>query len=224
MLLALTANPVSRVLKADLMDRADIRAEEAVLRLLRGEELVAVAAALGTRADDLLAWKTFLEGGSQALNGRDASTGLATTSYVSMHESIVEGPRPESFVWWDSMSNDDVAAFEAALDTARREEDVQAYLTAHPLTLVQPLGGGPGRWVIPKKRLGSEHVRDFMIGDKDSTGHRWIAVELESPHAAMFTKSGNDSANLRLATCDATDRRLARLARPQSVVRQEPPG
>ena len=75
-----------------------------------------------------------MEGGSQALNGRDASTGLATTSYVSMHESIVEGPRPESFVWWDSMSNDDVAAFEAALDTARREEDVQAYLTAHPLT------------------------------------------------------------------------------------------
>jgi hypothetical protein len=36
-----------------------------------------------------------------------------------------------------------------------------------------------------------------MIGDKDSTGHRWIAVELESPHAAMFTKSGNESANLR---------------------------
>lgn len=59
------------------------------------------------------------------------------------------------------------------------------------MLLAVQLGGGHGRWVIPKKRLGSEHVTDFIIGEKSSIGFEWYAVELEGPKAKMFTKAGN---------------------------------
>lgn len=62
--------------------------------------------------------------------------------------------------------------------------------------LIQHLGGGHGRWVLPQKRLGAEHVPDFMIGEKDSLGYRWQAVELEHPKDRMFTKAGNPTAKL----------------------------
>jgi hypothetical protein len=54
--------------------------------------------------------------------------------------------------------------------------------------------------VIPRKRLGSEFVPDFLIGDKNSAGYRWVAVELESPAAKMFNKNGDPSAALNHAS------------------------
>jgi hypothetical protein len=35
---------------------------------------------------------------------------------------------------------------------------MQSYLSAHPELLIQHLGGGHGRWVIPQKRLGAEYL------------------------------------------------------------------
>ena len=58
------------------------------------------------------------------------------------------------------------------------------------------MGGGHGRWVIPKKRFGCEYVTDFLIGEKSSIGFEWYAIELESPKAKMFTKAGNPSKTL----------------------------
>jgi len=55
---------------------------------------------------------------------------------------------------------------------------MQAFLEREPSMLLQHLGGGDGRWVIPRKRLGAEHVIDFIIGERDSAG--WQAVELKS--------------------------------------------
>lgn len=64
------------------------------------------------------------------------------------------------------------------------------------MLLAHQLGGGHGRWVIPKVRLGSQHVTDFILGEKSSIGFEWHAVELESPRAKMFTKIGNPTAAL----------------------------
>src|SRR6266851_10069983 len=89
-------------------------------------------------------------------------------------------PLKDFFVWWDEIHQDDVVRLREALDSASREEDIQQFLQDNPKFLIQHLGGGHGRWVIPKKRLG-EYVTDFMIGDKHSFGHEWQAVELESP-------------------------------------------
>ena len=82
------------------------------------------------------------------------------------------------------------------LDRATCEQDMQKFLAANPLYLVQHLGGGHGRWVIPQCRLGSHYVADFIVGEKHSFGHEWQLVELESPCAKMFTKSGNPSSTL----------------------------
>ena len=65
--------------------------------------------------------------------------------------------------------------------------------------LVQHLGGGHGRWVIPQKRLGAEFVPDFVIGEMSSIGYEWQLVELESPEAPLFTRSGDPSKHLNHA-------------------------
>jgi hypothetical protein len=101
-------------------------------------------------------------------------------------------PLKDFFVWWDEIHQDDIGRLGGALDSASREEDIQQFLQDNPKYLIQHLGGGHGRWVIPKKRLG-EHVTDFMIGDKHSFGHEWQAVELESPLKPMFNKNGDAS-------------------------------
>jgi hypothetical protein len=62
--------------------------------------------------------------------------------------------------------------------------------------LTPHLGAGHRQWVIPKQRLGAEYVPDFLVGDKDSMGVHWTAVELESPIARLFNKNGNPSQGL----------------------------
>lgn len=111
-------------------------------------------------------------------------------------EALAKDPLREFFMPWDTTEETDVVALRTMLDGATREEDVQQFLQKNPHYLIQYLGGGHGRWVIPKKRLGSEHVTDFMIAERDSMGFHWIAVELESPLSTMFTKGGNPSAPL----------------------------
>jgi len=64
------------------------------------------------------------------------------------------------------------------------------------MLLIQHLGGGHGRWVIPRQRLGAEHITDFVIGESCSSGFDWQAVELESPGARMFTRRGDPTASL----------------------------
>ncbi|MFM0010986.1 Shedu anti-phage system protein SduA domain-containing protein [Paraburkholderia sediminicola] len=117
-------------------------------------------------------------------------------------------PLRDFYSRWDTVNDSDIDALREALDSAKREEDIQQFLQANPKYLIQHLGGGHGRWIIPKQRLGGQHVTDFMIGERDSMGFRWQAVELESPLAKMFTKSGNPSAHLTHAIRQIQDWRM----------------
>lgn len=99
-------------------------------------------------------------------------------------------------VWWDDILPEDGDALEHALETAKNERNMQSFLESRPLLLVQHLGGGHGRWVIPQKKLGSEFVTDFMVAERHSYGYDWQAVELESPSARMFNQNGDPSAAL----------------------------
>lgn len=78
---------------------------------------------------------------------------------------------------------------------AAGERDLQRVIEQHPRLLVHNLSAQMG-WVIPQKRLGSEHVTDFLIAEKLSPGFYWQAVEIESPKAPLFTKSGDPSRQL----------------------------
>lgn len=73
---------------------------------------------------------------------------------------------------------------------------MQRFLEAHPCFLVQHLAEGSGAWVMPQARLGAEHVTDFLIAEMGYSGLMWYAVELERPHARIFTKKSDPSAAL----------------------------
>jgi hypothetical protein len=106
------------------------------------------------------------------------------------------GPFGEFFVWWDDISYQNISALEECLRTAKNENDIQKFLKENPLFLIQHLGGGHGRWLIPKQRLGAEFETDFIIGESSSKGFEWQAVELESPKVSMFNKKGDPTKEL----------------------------
>lgn len=126
----------------------------------------------------------------------------------SREQVLAEDPLGEFHVWWNDVRQQDVDELEKKLSTAKNEHDMQRYLEKHPLMLIQHMGGGHGRWVIPQKRLGSEFVTDFVIAEKSSIGFEWVAVELESPKAGLFTKMGDPSTTLSHAIRQISDWRV----------------
>ena len=116
-----------------------------------------------------------------------------------------DDPLRDFFTRWNSVSDEDLLSLQKTLDAAKREEDIQQFLQVNPSILIQHLGGGHGRWVIPKARLGAEHVTDFLIAEKHSFGFQWQAVEIESPKRAMFNKNGDPSQHLNHAIRQITD-------------------
>ncbi len=108
-------------------------------------------------------------------------------------EAAAEPSLAKFLTTWDDITQDDVDEFRAALLNAETEPPLTTFLAERPHLLVQSLGGGHGRWVIPEKRLGEKHRADFMIAEKSSIGFEWLAVECEGPQRSMFNK--NDDIN-----------------------------
>jgi len=139
---------------------------------------------------------------------------------VTNEDFLKNDPLREFHVWWDDISDQEVTELETILESADREEQLQQVLTRIPVLLVQNMKGGHGRWVIPKKKLGSEYVTDFVIGERHSFGFDWVAVELESPKSRMFTKKGNPTKQLTHAIRQIQDWR-AWLKRNQDYAARE---
>lgn len=84
-----------------------------------------------------------------------------------------------------------------ALDTllASGEEDerkFQEFLEHNPELLASYIQlGHHGRYVLPQVQFGNKHVADFMVAGKNSTGHFWIALEIESPRHQVVKKNGH---------------------------------
>ena len=112
---------------------------------------------------------------------------------------------PDFTVSWDEITQGEAAAFENALNAARDEGDMQRFLESHPRMLVQHLTEHRRAWVIPQRRLGAEHVTDFMIAERVSGRYSWHAVELERPQAKLFNKKGDPSAALTHALRQISD-------------------
>ncbi len=107
--------------------------------------------------------------------------------------------RSDEYAVRQEMSEADALAIERAISKARSENPIQTVLQERPAILAQLLHGGHGRWVVPKQRLGVQYVTDLLIGDADSIGDHWTAIELERPNVAAATKEGRPSAALRRA-------------------------
>jgi len=95
--------------------------------------------------------------------------------------------------------NEEFIEYKKILNAAIDERPIQKFFEKHPLFLTMLVNGGHGRWAIPQKKLGSEFVPDFVIGEKSSIGHEWHLVELESPKFQMFKKNGDRSVHLNHA-------------------------
>lgn len=108
---------------------------------------------------------------------------------ASRSGAVVDQDLAHFFVWWDDITRDDVERYKQVLSTAQTERPLQKHLALSPRLLVQHMGGGHGRWVIPQKRLGSEFVLDFMVVERSSSGYEWQLVELQSPTARLFVRS-----------------------------------
>lgn len=121
---------------------------------------------------------------------------MRTSSEFEYWEEVANGALPEFVVEWESITPRTLQEFERLLSEARGERPLQAFLQCNPSILVQMLRPAPSGWVIPQKRLGDKHVTDFVLGHYNSLGHHWFAVELESPTATLFTKSGDPSTTL----------------------------
>ena len=68
-------------------------------------------------------------------------------------ELLEADPLRDFFTWWDRVLPESLISLETAVNSAKREEDMQLFLQNNPTLLIQQLGGGHGRWVIPKPRL-----------------------------------------------------------------------
>lgn len=101
-----------------------------------------------------------------------------------------EHPLGEFFVRHFGITEQQVAEFEQCIDAATNERPIQAFLKANPIILVQHLRAS-GRFVLHRKRLGTEFESDFIIGEHHSYGYDWQVVELESPRFPLFTKKGD---------------------------------
>lgn len=80
-----------------------------------------------------------------------------------------------------------IGEFENLINKDYREEIYQNFLSQHPVFL-DPLASE----VIPKHKLGSEFVTDFVVQRYDG---RYIVVEIEKPQDALFTASNNFTAD-----------------------------
>jgi hypothetical protein len=99
-------------------------------------------------------------------------------------------------VRWRDITTEECDEYEAALNEASAERDMQKVLERLPLFLLQHLPASSHYWVLPQRRLGAEYVTDFLIAEADGERLVWTAVELERPSASLFTLGGNPSATL----------------------------
>lgn len=111
----------------------------------------------------------------------------------SYHHNRAKKELQQYEVLWDNITVDHIMALRQVLEEAKVEEDMQKFLAENSIFLAQHLGGGHGRYVLPKPKLGAELVPDFLIAEMSSIGIEWYGVELKSPVAKVCTSSGQAS-------------------------------
>lgn len=114
------------------------------------------------------------------------------------HHYLARKHLSEYYSVYEIITAQDVEGLISIINDSNREEDIQAFLAAHPTFLTHHMGGA-GRYCIPKKNLGGIFIPDFLIADLNSFGIEWRAVELKNPKARMFNKNGNPSRDLNEA-------------------------
>jgi hypothetical protein len=111
------------------------------------------------------------------------NTPAAADSYERYEAFVLEEMRrnghPRLCLAKGEVTESEIEAFCALLESARDEKPLQAFLQEHPAMLTFQLGH-QCRWIISQVKLG-RLVPDFIGARLDSTGLNWTLIELESP-------------------------------------------
>jgi hypothetical protein len=94
----------------------------------------------------------------------------------------------EDFKVIEALSPTDIERLQKVIDGANDEKPIQGFLETRPHILAALLTGR-SRFVVPRPQFGSERIPDFLLGDIDSLGIRWLLVELETPASAVTLRN-----------------------------------
>ncbi|MDZ5661408.1 DUF4263 domain-containing protein [Nocardioides sp. S-58] len=99
-----------------------------------------------------------------------------------------------------------VRALEDLLDSGEtREEPFQKLVTRYPALLAATVVGGWRTYVLPKPRLGSELVPDFLVLGLNSNGPQWLLVEIEATRHKILNQDDTISTPVRHAVKQVQD-------------------
>lgn len=107
--------------------------------------------------------------------------------------SDVKAKSLQKYIAPDSITESDIEELRSVIESASDEQPLQEFFRDHPHILASIMRG-PQRYCIPKARLGEKYIPDFLLADVDSTGIRWVLVELETPvsHVTLLNKDDFD--------------------------------
>jgi hypothetical protein len=129
------------------------------------------------------------ESSDAAIEARRHAENSAARRVSASDWSMAKRHDLSEFITQTVISEDDIAELEAVITGAEDERPIQKFLEKNGHLLTALLGRDE-RYCIPQKRLGAEYVPDFIIGDVDSLGIRWVLVELETPRSGIYLKDG----------------------------------
>jgi len=104
------------------------------------------------------------------------------------------GSKEEALKKFDTrqrVDNEEIEQLRMVIDAAQDEKPIQEFLQARPHILGSFMRG-PRRYVLPQVKLGERYVPDFLMADVDSTGPRWVYVEIETPNSPVALKTKRD--------------------------------
>ena len=98
----------------------------------------------------------------------------------------------EPYAVVDAITESDVEELRDIVESAKDERPLQKFIEDHPTVLASLLGGHHGRYCVPRPRLRTAYVPDFLVAGVDSVGVRWMLVELETPQSRVTLAKKND--------------------------------
>jgi antiviral defense system Shedu protein SduA len=131
------------------------------------------------------------ETGAAADNLRRVAANQVATRTRTDHWSVAKQSELQEFAVTAVLSSDNVMELEEVINSARDEKPIQQIIETRPQLLTALLGGNL-RFCLPRRRLGGEHIPDFLISDVDSLGIRWVLVELETPGSDVTLQSSHE--------------------------------
>jgi hypothetical protein len=93
-----------------------------------------------------------------------------------------------------------LADYRALLDSARREEELQKFLKAHPELLYADY-----LEIYPKFKLGENLITDFVLRVRGKQGIEYVFIEIERPDKTLFVEKGHFHHHFTQADGQLTD-------------------